>query len=141
MDKNKIVMIAPVAVAVILMLAVVAAMSSTNQSYAATTTATTLTLQVHTSTKTLGKLSDMVPLTISGRLWTKDFSRAIPGATIKISCDGKECGTSDTDSNGHYSASTSLNAICTVGICTHSTNTIKASTLKCPRDMRNQRHL
>ncbi len=74
MDKNKIVMIAPVAVAVILMLVILAAISSTNQAFAAATTATTLTLQVQQSTKTLGKASDMVPLTISGKLWTKDFS-------------------------------------------------------------------
>lgn len=111
----------------ILMLVVLAAISSTNQAFAAATTATTLTLQVQKSTKTLGKVSDMVPLTISGKLWTKDFSRAIPGATISVCVSGKECGTSDTDSDGHYSVSTSLKPI-----VERSTYTVKASTLKVP---------
>ena len=132
MDKNKIVMIAPVAVAVILMLVILAAISSTNQAFAADKTATTLTLQIQKSTKTLGKASDTVPLTISGKLWTKDFSRTIPGATISVCVIGKECSTSDTDSDGHYSVSTSLNPICPTIQCHSSTNTIEASTVKVP---------
>jgi len=46
MDKNKIVMIAPVAVAGILMLAILAAVSSNNQAFAAEKKRTELTISV-----------------------------------------------------------------------------------------------
>src|SRR5215831_14920520 len=111
MDKNKIVTIAPVAVAGILMLAVLAAMSSTNQAFAAKRTELTISVTQTGPAKPIksGKatLTD-VPVKISGRLTSE--GSGVAGATIGITCGGsgeaeETCPgrSAVTDSGGHYS--------------------------------------
>jgi hypothetical protein len=111
MDKNKIVMIAPVAVAGILMFAVLAAISSTNQIFAAEKKRTELTLSVSPSgpakTEENNETKEThteVPVTISGRLTSE--GSGVAGATIFIGSGEEEINTTDTDSGGHYSIAT-----------------------------------
>src|SRR5215831_4369391 len=126
MDKNKIVMIAPVAVAGILMMAVLAAISSTDQTFAAEKKRTELTISVSKNgpakTEEINGFSQKwVPVTISGRL-TSDGS-GVAGAHVVVNCDEEECDSADTDSGGHYSVTASLNAT-----EPKSTHTIQANT-------------
>jgi hypothetical protein len=124
MDKNKIVMIAPVAVAGILMLAVLAAISSTNQAFAAEPTKLTLAVSMGTRVP----VNERVPITLSGRLTSDDSPLAgVAGATISFSCDKEPCGrpVTTTGLRGHYSVAASLSAT-----PPKSTSTIEASTQK-----------
>jgi hypothetical protein len=113
MDKNKIVMIAPVAVAGILMLAVLAAMSSTNQAFAAEKkTEVTISATQNGPAKT-EESGTWVPVTLSGRLTSE--GSGVAGATVALYCDDSPCDReppsgggrtlayADTDSGGHYS--------------------------------------
>jgi len=113
MDKNKIVIIAPVAVTGILMLAVLAAMSSTNQAFAAEKkTEVTISATQNGPTKT-EESGTWVPVTLSGRLTSEDSG--VAGATVALYCDDSPCDReppsgggrtlayADTDSGGHYS--------------------------------------
>lgn len=132
MDKNKIGMIGPVAVAGILMLAVLAAISSTNHAFSADKKPTKLTLavQIPYKKRSAKAVSDRVPVTISGRLSNESFS-PVADATIIVDCDGEQCGTSPTDSDGHYSVGASLNV---PPNSNSSTNIITAVTQKVPDD-------
>jgi len=129
MDKNKIVMIAPVAVAGILMLAVLAAISSTNQVFAAEKKRTELTISATPSgpakTEEINGFSQKwVPVTISGRLTSE--GSGVAGAYVVVNClpsEEGECGSANTDSGGHYSVTASLNAT-----EPKSTHTIQAET-------------
>jgi hypothetical protein len=122
------IMIAPVAVAGILMFAVLAAISSTNQAFAAEKK-TELTITVYkkgpAKTEEINGFSQKwVPVTISGRL-TSDGS-GVAGAYVVVNClpsEEGECGSANTDSGGHYSATVSLNAT-----DPKSTHTIQANT-------------
>src|SRR5215469_11825665 len=136
MDKNKIVMIAPVAVAGILMLAVLAAMSSTNQVFAAEKKPTELTLSAAasgpvktTENNETKETHTEVPVTISGRLTSE--GSGVAGATIFIGGgkggEGEEINSTDTDSGGHYSIATEFSDH-------NSEHTINAHTYKIPSD-------
>jgi len=107
MDTNKIVMIAPVAVAGILMLAVLAAMSSTNQALAAEKKRTELTISATQTGPAKNEANETKEnVKFSGRLTSE--GSGVAGATIAIECDGRECRSADTDNGGHYSVGAEL---------------------------------
>src|SRR5215469_17982104 len=111
MDKNKIVMIAPVAVAGILMLAVLAAISSTNQAFAQAKP-TTLSLGANPNRGTVGSNTGILPVSLSGTLISE--GSGVAGATITFT---GVPGDTTTDSGGHYGIRVHLS---------HGTHTIEA---------------
>jgi hypothetical protein len=105
MDKNKIGMIAPVAVASILMLAVLAAISSTNQAFAAENKRTELTISATPNGPAKTVENEIhVPVKFSGRLTSE--GSGVAGVNIVIT-EGNETQqyhltNAETDSSGHY---------------------------------------